>query len=59
MEHVNALYFMYLETSKEDTKWLESLFVRGTTPIANVQQRLSLPRALQDLSSNFEVEQED
>ena len=59
MELVNALYFMYLETSKEDTNWMESLYIRGTMPIANVQQRLSLPRPLQDLSSNFEVERED
>ena len=60
MEKVNALYFMYLETSKEQARGMESLFVRGTVPIGNVQQKLSqssLPRDLRD--TEVEVELDD
>lgn len=60
MERVNALYFMYLETSKEQARGMESLFVRGTVPIGNVQQKLSqswLPRDLRD--PEVEVELDD
>ncbi|MCU0544031.1 MAG: GIY-YIG nuclease family protein [Oscillatoriaceae cyanobacterium Prado104] len=60
MERVNALYFMFLETSKEQARGMESLFVRGTVPIGNVQQNLSqsyLPRDLRD--SKVEVELDD
>jgi GIY-YIG catalytic domain len=60
MEKVNALYFMYLETSKDQARGMESLFVRGTTPIGNIQQNLSqswLPRDLQD--TEVEVELDD
>jgi hypothetical protein len=51
---------MYLETSKEQVRGMESLFVRGTVPIGNVQQNLSeswLPRDLQD--AKVEVELDD
>lgn len=60
MERVNALYFMYLETSKDQAKGMEALFVRGTVPIGNVQQNLSLaslPRDLRD--PKVEVELDD
>ncbi len=60
MERVNALYFMFLETSKEQARGMESLFVRGTVPIANIQQNLSqswLPRDLRD--TEVEVELDD
>ncbi len=60
MERVKALYFMYLETSKDQARGMESLFVRGTIPIGNVQQNLSqssLPRDLRD--TKVEVELDD
>ncbi|MCC3526827.1 MAG: GIY-YIG nuclease family protein [Microcoleus sp. PH2017_22_RUC_O_B] len=59
-EFLNALYFMYLETTKEQARGMESLFVRGTAPIANIQQNLSqswLPRDLRD--TEVEVELDD
>jgi GIY-YIG catalytic domain len=59
MEKVNALYFMYLETSKDQARGMESLFVRGTTPIGNIQQNLSqswLPRDLQNTEVEVELD---
>lgn len=60
MSRVDALYFMFLETSKDDAPWMEALYIKGTKPIANVQQELKLPtaleRALRNSDVNFEPE---
>lgn len=58
-ELLKALYFMYLETTTEQARGMESLFVRGTTPIANIQKNLSqswLPRDLQDTEVEVELD---
>lgn len=60
MERINALYFMFLETSKDQAKGMEALFVRGTVPIGNVQQNLSLASLPRDLQNPpVEVELDD
>ncbi len=59
-EFLNAFYFSFLETSKEQARGLEALFVRGTAPIANIQQNLSMSSLPKDLQEpNIEVELED
>jgi hypothetical protein len=57
---LNALYFCYLKVPKEQVKELESRFIRGMTPIANIQGNSSMPKLPRDLEdAKVEVELDD
>jgi hypothetical protein len=55
-QNLDALYFMFLEAPSRDVQWLEALYVRGTQPICNIQENLSLPKELQNASVPLEPE---